>query len=509
MKQLVDDGNGEVRAELRPFVEAMVSMGRPKSGLVWLRQPGVSLNLTLLATGQVEISHDGLNSLTPWRSVAYLRDLLMECGVLPHADRYLIQFQRWLAEWLAAVDDPEHQKALERFATWELSRLRSQSERKPLNWSRIHTDRMLLLRSAEFLIWLADHGLTLPTCRQAHLDGWFAEHTGQVWKTRPMLPFLCWCMDQQLMMGMTVVPPRIENPSPISQEHRLSLIREVLTCEDYPLLERAVALLVLLYAQPISRIVRLTVQDVVQDDTGVWLRLGDPPSPVPEPFASVLLCLRDQRPNMTMATNEASRWLLPGGRAGQPMEANTVRKRLALAGIPNLHARTAALRQLVLQAPASVVAGMLGFHPVHTAFVTRQAGADWSRYATGDHTRPTSQRSLRPNLDRGLRDVDKLPAFPAQELARLARTAAGSTGSDIDEAMLRDGRDRCLDLLGRDFPHHDKARLREVSEPGQIGRDRLHELVLAVEAQNLLTAVSDDRRVQPALVVGVGTEYKR
>ncbi|MEY9892644.1 hypothetical protein ABIA35_005164 [Catenulispora sp. MAP12-49] len=94
-----------------------------------------------------------------------------------------------------------------------------------------------------------------------------------------------------------------------------------------------------------------------------------------------------------MATNRNSPWLLPGRRAGRPMEANTIRKRLALAGLPNLHARTAALRQLVLQVPAPVVAGMLGLHPVHAAFVTRTAGADWSRYAAGDHTRPTSQRS--------------------------------------------------------------------------------------------------------------------
>jgi integrase len=152
---------------------------------------------------------------------------------------------------------------------------------------------------------------------------------------------------------------------------------------------------VLLYAQPIARIVQLTMQDIVLDDVGLWLRLGDPPSPVPEPFADLLLRLLDQRPSMAMATNQNSQWLLPGRRAGQPMEANTIRKRLALAGIPNLHARTAALRQLVLQAPAPVVAGMLGIHPVHAAFVTRQAGADWSRYAAGEHTRASGRQSPR------------------------------------------------------------------------------------------------------------------
>ena len=126
-------------------------------------------------------------------------------------------------------------------------------------------------------------------------------------------------------------------------------------------------------------------------DRPYLIRLGDPPSPVLEPFADLLLQLLCSRPSMSMPTNLASPWLLPGRRPGNPMTSGTIRKRIISAGVPNVFARTAALRQLVLEAPAPVVAGMLGFHPVHTAFVTKQAGADWSRYAPGDHS---------PNLDR-------------------------------------------------------------------------------------------------------------
>lgn len=85
--------------------------------------------------------------------------------------------------------------------------------------------------------------------------------------------------------------------------------------------------------------------------------------------------------------NQASQWLLLGRRAGQPMEANTIRKRLALGSIPNLHARTSALRQLVLQAPAPVVAGMFELHPLHAASSPDRGGARWRRYAAGDHSR--------------------------------------------------------------------------------------------------------------------------
>lgn len=52
----------------------------------------------------------------------------------------------------------------------------------------------------------------------------------------------------------------------------------------------------------------------------MFLRLGDPPSPVPEPVASLLLNYIATRDNMNTATNRASRWLFPGRRADQPCQ---------------------------------------------------------------------------------------------------------------------------------------------------------------------------------------------
>jgi hypothetical protein len=46
--------------------------------------------------------------------------------------------------------------------------------------------------------------------------------------------------------------------------------------------------------------------------------------------------------------------------------------------------RTAALRQLVLQAPAPVIASMLGYHNTHTAWLVAEVGGTWNRYAPGD-----------------------------------------------------------------------------------------------------------------------------
>lgn len=385
LNELLDDGSGRVRAELLPLFEALRSMVRPRSGLTWINKAHVQTMLRSLARGDVELSHDGLDQLTPWRSVAYLRDLLMDNGVLPAADRQLILFQRWLREWLATITDTEQRRLLERFATWHtLHKLRATAARHPLSPGSTATARDGLRQSAKFLLWLADRGRTIGQCRQADLDAWYG--TPEI-SRRTTNAFLHWCVTNRTLTRLRIPYQRTENPAPISQNRRIALIRRAVTDDAVPLRARVVTLLMLLYAQPVSRIMRLTTDDVIHDGDQVLLRLGTPPSPVPEPFASLLLKHVASRENTTTATNPNGAWLFPGRRAGQPLHPATLGKQLATLEITTLHARTATIRQLVLQAPPSIVAGMLGYHVVHTEAVAVQAGGTWKHYAPGDHTR--------------------------------------------------------------------------------------------------------------------------
>ncbi len=155
------------------------------------------------------------------------------------------------------------------------------------------------------------------------------------------------------------------------------------------------ACFILLYAQPISRIVRLEIDDITQVDGDVFIRLGDPPSPVPEPFATLLVDLRDNR-NMS-----DERWLFPGHRAGsgQPLNPDTLTQGVRRLGVPTVTARTAALGQLVLQAPAPVVADSLGFHQITTHRHLADIGGTWNRYAPGSHTRQTNNAATVDRTD--------------------------------------------------------------------------------------------------------------
>jgi hypothetical protein len=89
---LLDDGSGSIRPELAPFAEDFCRMTRARSGLTWIGNHHVQQLLRTLADPSTPITHDTLHRLSPWRSVAYLRDLLMLHGVLPPADRHLTLF---------------------------------------------------------------------------------------------------------------------------------------------------------------------------------------------------------------------------------------------------------------------------------------------------------------------------------------------------------------------------------------------------------------------------------
>ena len=145
------------------------------------------------------------------------------------------------------------------------------------------------------------------------------------------------------------------------------------------------AILILLYAQSVTRISGLTIDDLIHEGPDLLIALGDPPSPVPEPFASLLTQYVKIRPNTTTATNPNARWLFPGRRAGQPLTPTAIEGRLRRIGITARTTRTSAIRQLVLQAPAPVVAGMLGYHHETTTRLASAVASPWSHYAPGDH----------------------------------------------------------------------------------------------------------------------------
>ncbi|MGI5451287.1 hypothetical protein ACQEVM_37095 [Streptomyces sp. CA-243310] len=341
-----------------------------------------------LGRGQIELTHEAFHALEPWRAASHLRELLMSCGVLPAIDKQICLFERWLVGHLAAISDPEHAQIVRRFTTWEvLPKLRRNADSGPLTTSSRKYAGDQVKHATSFLQWLTEHGLDLGTCRQSDIDLWHVEHTSHNRNT--IRPFLLWCATTKLTRRFAPPAAKISQAAPISQDQRLELLGRLLTGHDLPLRTRVAAGIVLLYAQPLTRVVRLTIDDVIHGDH-VLLQLGDPPSPVPGPFADLLLEWVSSRDNMNTATNRGSRWLFPGRRAAQPMNPYSLAASINDLGIPTTAGRAAAIRQHVLEMPAPVVADALGYHQVTTAKLASQTGATWSRCAAGDHLRSPS-----------------------------------------------------------------------------------------------------------------------
>lgn len=74
------------------------------------------------------------------------------------------------------------------------------------------------------------------------------------------------------------------------------------------------------------------------------------------------------------------RWLFTGRAPGKPLSYRGLVNHLRALGIPLRPARVAAVRQLVLDVPAPVVAQALGFHHTTSHRQNYHAGGTWNRY---------------------------------------------------------------------------------------------------------------------------------
>lgn len=143
----------------------------------------------------------------------------------------------------------------------------------------------------------------------------------------------------------------------------------------------SISLLLLLYAQPLVKVVTFPTTIIDDSDSGMSIRLGTRPTDVPEPFASLVRAHLSARPNLRTGAGPDSPWLFPSTLAGRLLHPNTVMDRLRDFGIDLLGARNRAIGELVLECPPSLVADALGYS-YQVVFVHADKAAEpWARYA--------------------------------------------------------------------------------------------------------------------------------
>ncbi|TXS80566.1 hypothetical protein EAO76_01885 [Streptomyces sp. sk2.1] len=373
--------DGAIPEPLQPLAQAIINMPRPNTGCTWINQnPRVRELLRGLADGTIALSHEALDGLPASRTVEYLRGLLVTHGCLPPRDEHLASFDRWLTPKLDAIKDPDQRRLIERYSRWHLKRrLRDQARTAPVTVGAFLRAKQHLTVATQFLHWLGNRGRRLDECTQHDIDAWFSNGT----TTRQHAnSFLYWAIRQRLVRNITLPLPTSRTSPLASEDEHLNTLRALLLHDTLPAAHRAIGLMLVLFGQPLSRIVQLRTDQLRDGAEGLQVSFGSNWLNVPEPAAAVIRVHLTARPGLNTAANPSSQLLFPGFMPGRPMHVYAVANILRAIGIRPLAARSRAWLQMVREAPPSVLASALGISAATAMRYAERAGTDYLAYAS-------------------------------------------------------------------------------------------------------------------------------
>jgi hypothetical protein len=383
---LIIDGANDPAA-MTSIVDALCRVDRPASILTWKLSTSVQTLLTGLACGDIPLTHEGLDATGMEGEAAHLRSVLVHTGVLPPRDEPLARFERWLSSKLEAVTEPAVRGPVEQFAAWHhLRRLRRTSAPGQSSDAATRYAKQDITEAIKFLTWLhGTHQRTAATCLQQDVDEWLVSGPTTRQKIRN---FFAWAKKTRLNRAVQISHRQTIPSRALTQEQRLAWLKELLDGDSDSLAYRAAGVLLLLYAQPLTKIAALQISAVTSASGEMRIWLGQEPIPVPPPFADMLCQHIRNRPHLRTAGGVvATPWLFPSIRPGWHLDPQMVMKRLRSLGIDLLGARNTALQSLVVEVPPPLVAELLGYSYNVTQRHAEIAAQPWARYikATDAH----------------------------------------------------------------------------------------------------------------------------
>lgn len=347
----------------------------------WLTKPATAPILSDLATGKIPLTHQALDELPDTQPLAHLRQTLVATGALPERDELMVRLEAHLSDLLAGQPSPERRKLLYRYLNWHLvRRLRTRNNGRPVSRQQFMRIQRLARGAIALLDWLEAHGLALDTFRQADLDRWLTDETATYREEGGLL--IRWAHTSKITT-VRIGTTRWSGPTrPLDHQHRWDTARRLLHDEDLKPEDRLAGLLILLYAQGVSAISRVTLDQIHADPDQISIRLGRVPIHLPEPVAALARAVVAKRKgHATIGAQAPSPWLFPGGQPGRPISGQQLTKRLNGLGIRPSPDRSTALIQLATEIPAAILARTLGIHTDAAVSWQRHASGDWAAYA--------------------------------------------------------------------------------------------------------------------------------
>jgi hypothetical protein len=309
---LSNPGTGAMAAELRPVAAALKAMPRANSGLTWIRQPHVQEFLKDLAVRPV-ISHEILDALPAHRTRDYFRGLLVEHGALPRRDERRARYEAWAAQALQRLPEGENREITRRFIRWHI--LRRMNIMQPVSEGTFLRSKQTVTVAINFLTWLDGRGLTLGEVTQADLDAWQADGP----TTRELVSrFVGWAVEAQLVSRDLTVTPHRRGTSPrLGAADQQSAVQRVIHGDELTPQDRLAAILVIVFAQQIEDVARLTWSDVTLTEDLATITLGASAIVLPSPWTARSgrspTPPRSSRRQHTLAARGSSSATYPGG----------------------------------------------------------------------------------------------------------------------------------------------------------------------------------------------------
>ena len=363
-----------------PLRQILVAARSPRAVLGWIERHR-SLLETLHAADR-PLSHQALDDLPSRRSVEWLRAALLATGLLPERERYAADLERWARPIIKEFPAPDDRVLLSEFVQWRLAMaLRRRAAQYRLTYDALSLAKTRFTMATVFLQWLHDHQLALAKCTQADVDTFIVEHP----RARPHLDVLLrWGSRRELCEEL--VGRRIRGgPAPrmVSVSERWSMLERLLDDESLDPRDRVAGCLVLLYAQPLTRLLALRTEHVIMtgdDGERAFLRLGSDAVEVPPKLARLIAQLLLRRASPCALSLPPSPWLFPGLKPGQALSDVQLKVRLNKLGIPPRAMRRRALMHLAQRLDPPVLAPLLGFSPTTMALWFEHAGRNFSGY---------------------------------------------------------------------------------------------------------------------------------
>jgi hypothetical protein len=381
----VDAELASAGSSARPLADRLKASENPNATLIWLtRGKAWAVVREVVGSGE-DLTHERLDDIprTPDRrgrtrhrhDVEYARALLVAAGLLPPCSRLALRFQNWADAALASVSSGSDRWVVRRFCRERLApTVEHQERRGKATTGTVRWAQARLRAAIQFMEWMKPRG-GLEALNRVKLDEWLAGSTSRF----TVRDFVRWAVREKLVdLPLSAMPTRMSRSPAEAVDHdvRAAIAHRLLHEQGIDSADRVAGLLIVLYGQHLSRIIRLSTRDARLEPTR--LRLGKDWLEIPEPMAGhvrSLVCTAVDR-----EAAETQTWLFPGINPGRHLSEDALSARLALHGIGARAMRNTAVFHLATSVQPHTLYRLLGLHPNTAVAWARVAGSVYASY---------------------------------------------------------------------------------------------------------------------------------